>query len=129
MSTAQLYTGPETHVSPDKTANPQPVKNYHPTGDRMELFPKYKYHKSNEPTIVQNEEEETALGDGWVDAPVPATIEEASAATEDSLDGMSRAELTAYASDKYGLKLDGRLKHDDLVAAIEAEAAKPVESK
>lgn len=127
MTTANLYTGPETHVSPDKTENPQPVKNYHPTGDRMELFPKYKYHKTKEPVIVQNEDEEKALEGDWVDAPVPVTSAEASAAEEDSLDGMSRAELTAYAADKYGIKLDGRLKHDDLVAAIEAEATKPVE--
>lgn len=95
----------------------------------MELFPKYKYHKTNEPVIVHSEEEESALGDGWVDAPVPVTPEEAASVLDGSLDGMSRAELTAYASDKYGLKLDGRLKHDDLVAAIEEEAAKSVESK
>lgn len=90
----------------------------------MELFPKYKYHKTNEPVIVQNEDEEKALEGDWSDAPVPVSPDEAKAAEEDGLDGMSRTELVAYASEKYGLKLDARLKHDTLVEAIEAEAAK-----
>lgn len=32
-------------------------------------FPKYKYHESRAPFVVQNKEEEAQLGDDWVDSP------------------------------------------------------------
>jgi hypothetical protein len=36
---------------------------------RFQEFPKMKYHPKHEPIIVQNAEEENALGRGWVNTP------------------------------------------------------------
>lgn len=32
-------------------------------------FPKFKYHATSEPVIVQDPEEEAALGSAWADSP------------------------------------------------------------
>lgn len=38
-------------------------------------FPKWKYHRSLEPRIVHDPEEESALGEGWADTPAAFAAE------------------------------------------------------
>lgn len=38
-------------------------------------FPKWKYHATEEPKIVQSKDEERALGEAWVDSPADAVAE------------------------------------------------------
>ena len=35
----------------------------------MELYPSWRYHATEEASIVHNEEQDTALGAGWRDSP------------------------------------------------------------
>lgn len=68
LQAQNLYNGPDTHVSPDITTN-SVVKESHPTGDKS-LYPKWMYHASNSPVIVETAEEHQALGGGWQESPV-----------------------------------------------------------
>lgn len=129
MTLSGHLMGPEFHISEDRASNEQPIEDFHPIEGKYVLnYPKWKYHKNLEPIIVDNEDAEKALEGEWLDAPYQMTEEEEKSAIDDSLEAMSRQELVAYASEKYGISLDGRKKHDDLVAVIEEAAAKAEEA-
>lgn len=67
---AKHYTGPGTAPA-TQTTNTVSMES-HPTGDAA-AYPKYKYHKKNEPVVVNNSDEEDALGEGFADAPFQET--------------------------------------------------------
>lgn len=47
------------------------------------LFPSFRYHATEEPRIVQDEEEDEALGEGWKSSPADHGIETAPGAAPD----------------------------------------------
>ena len=47
-----------------------------PDGYAFQAFPKWKYHATEMARLVQDTGEEAALGDGWGDAPIIATVDD-----------------------------------------------------
>lgn len=72
----------------------------------FQAFPKWKYHDSGESVIVEHEDAETALGDGWHDLPIePQEV--------------SRREVLLAAAAEKGIKIDKRWSDDKIQAAID----------
>lgn len=77
-------------------------------------YPKYKYHATEPAKVVDSADEDSALGDGWVDSPVEAPAE----AAPDELDELNRKDLAELGNLKYGLSLKGSQSKEALLAAI-----------
>lgn len=75
-------------------------------------YPKYKYHATEPAKVVESADEDSALGDGWVDAPVEAS------AAPDELDELNRKDLAELGNLKYGLSLKGSQSKEALLVAI-----------
>lgn len=59
-----LYTGPDTHVSPDKSKNELVVASSEPGS-----YPKWKYHQEMPAVVIGTPDEESSLGAEWKDSP------------------------------------------------------------
>lgn len=66
-----LYTGPDTHVSPDKSKNELIVESSEPSS-----YPKWKYHAEMPSVVVESSEAEAGLGAEWKDSPAEFAAEE-----------------------------------------------------
>jgi hypothetical protein len=59
-----LYTGPDTHVSPDQSTNVLFTPASEPSS-----YPKWKYHAENSAVVIGSPDEEASLGAEWKDSP------------------------------------------------------------
>lgn len=86
-------------------------------------YPKAMHGPDGAEATVRSEEEEKALGEGWISGHeywAAFAEREPDSAADVDLAKLKKAELLAHAAEHHDLDLDASMKKEDIVAAIES---------
>lgn len=94
------------------------------------MYPKWKYHRTEAPKVVNDEQEEKDLGEGWEEAPIEAEAAPSKEAGDDHGDDDTKTEIKDQNDDSQLIEVPAvvvdlhHMKEDELIDMLIAKGSK-----